>query len=109
MSSKNETKKLEIFTGTLDKANMFSRIGIVKQKRLVYGGKMAGKTFLRVEEVASELGVSPAYAYKLIRRLNGELEQRGFITINGRVSRQYFIEKLYGNTDGARRVHDDRI
>jgi len=70
---------------------------------------MAGKTFLRAEEVASELGVSPAYAYKLIRRLNGELEQRGYITISGRVSRQYFTEKLYGSADVVRRVHDDRI
>ncbi|MCL2438131.1 MAG: hypothetical protein FWC99_03440 [Coriobacteriia bacterium] len=71
---------------------------------------MAGKTFLRAGEVASELGVSPAYAYKLIRRLNAELEQRGFITINGRVSRQYFTEKLYGSTDtAARGARNDRI
>ena len=57
---------------------------------------MARSTFLRAAEVAQELGVSQAYAYKLIRKLNIELEERGFITINGRVSRQYFSEKLYG-------------
>lgn len=29
--------------------------------------------FMRVEEVAAELGVSVSYAYKVIRRLNDEL------------------------------------
>ncbi|MCL2882371.1 MAG: DNA-binding protein [Coriobacteriia bacterium] len=47
---------------------------------------MAAKTFLRASDVAQELGVSPAYAYKLIRKLNAELQERGFITINGRIS-----------------------
>jgi hypothetical protein len=57
---------------------------------------MAEKSFLRAEDVAEELGVSTAYAYKLIRELNSDLKKRGFITINGRISKQYFREKLYG-------------
>ena len=52
--------------------------------------------FMRVEEVAAELGVSVSYAYKVIRRLNEELGAKGFITIAGRVSRQYFEERVYG-------------
>ena len=36
------------------------------------------------------------YAYKLIRQLNEELKEKGFITITGRVNRQYFYERLYG-------------
>ena len=52
--------------------------------------------FIRVDEVASELGVSKPYAYKLIRQLNEELKNKGFITIAGRVNRQYFNERLYG-------------
>ena len=56
---------------------------------------MRDKTFLHAGEVAAELGVSKAYAYKLIRTLNNDLQKKGFITINGRVSRQYFREKLY--------------
>ena len=51
--------------------------------------------FIRAEEVADELGVSKPYAYKLIRQLNEELKDKGFITIAGRV-RQYFNERLYG-------------
>ena len=33
---------------------------------------------------------------KLIRKLNEELKAKGFITIAGRVNRQYFYERLYG-------------
>ena len=40
--------------------------------------------------------ISKPYAYKLIRRLNDELEAQGFITIAGRVNRQYFHKRLYG-------------
>lgn len=65
---------------------------------------MPRKTFLRADEVAAELGVSVAYAYKLIKKLNNELEEQGFITINGRINRQYFTEKLYGKG-----VHDERL
>lgn len=51
--------------------------------------------FINAEEVASELGVSKPYAYKLIRQLNEELKGKGFITVSGRVNRQYFNERFY--------------
>lgn len=57
---------------------------------------MTNKTFIRVDEVAEELDVSKAYAYKIIRQLNDELSAKGFITVAGRISRQYFNEKIYG-------------
>ena len=52
--------------------------------------------FIRADDVAQELNVSKPYAYKLIRKLNEELKAQGFITIAGRVNRQYFYERLYG-------------
>ncbi len=52
--------------------------------------------FIRADEVAEELGISKPYAYKLIRKLNDELNEKGFVTIAGRVNRQYFNERLYG-------------
>lgn len=52
--------------------------------------------FIRADEVAQELDVSKPRAYKLIRQLNDELKAKGFITIAGRVNRQYFNERLYG-------------
>ena len=52
--------------------------------------------FIRVDEVAQELSVSKPYAYKLLKKLNEELKEQGFITIAGRVNRQYFEESHYG-------------
>lgn len=57
---------------------------------------MENASFMRVEEVAQELGISKSYAYKLIRQLNEELKSKGFITISGRINREYFNEWLYG-------------
>ena len=51
--------------------------------------------FMRAEEVARELEISKSYAYKLIQQLNAELRDKGYITIAGRVNRQYFRERLY--------------
>lgn len=56
---------------------------------------MAGTMFMRVEEVAEEMGVSIPYAYKLIRELNKELKATGCIAIAGRIDRKFFHEKFY--------------
>ena len=59
--------------------------------------------FMRADEVARELEVSRSYAYRLIQQLNAELRAKGYITIAGRVNRQYFRERLYG-TPASREV-----
>ena len=58
------------------------------------------------EEVARQLGVSRAYAYKVIRRLNEELERAGKITIPGKVSAAYFDERFFGDAIPGRRGAD---
>lgn len=58
-----------------------------------------GNKFIRVEEVAEELQVSVPYAYKIIRKLNNELKDKGFMTISGRVNRDYFYERFFGKTE----------
>ena len=60
---------------------------------------MTDKNFMRVEDVARELDVSKSYAYKIVQKLNKELEAKGYITISGRVNRQYFLERTcYGGS-----------
>ena len=62
---------------------------------------MTDKNFMRVEDVARELDVSKSYAYKVVQRLNKELEDMGYITISGRINRQYFLERTcYGSNSG---------
>ena len=61
---------------------------------------MEKRSFMRVDEGAAELGVSKSYAYKIVQRLNAELKAKGYLTISGRVSRQYFLEKAcYGEKE----------
>ncbi len=64
---------------------------------------MSNKIFMRVEEVAEEMGVSVPYAYKMIRRLNKELKEKGCITIAGRIDRKFFHEKFYSTKSNDER------
>ena len=60
---------------------------------------MQAQNFMRVEEVAQELGISKSHAYKVIHKLNAELREKGYLTISGRVNRNFFMEKFcYGKT-----------
>ncbi len=51
--------------------------------------------FMRVDEVAELMGISESCAYKIMRKLNKELEQQGKITTAGRISRKYLFERIY--------------
>ena len=58
---------------------------------------MQAQNFMRVEEVAQELGISKSHASKVIHKLNAELREKGYLTISGRVNRNFFMEKFcYG-------------
>jgi len=51
--------------------------------------------YIQVKEVMEICSVSETHAYRIMRRLNKELEAKGFVTTAGRVSRKYFMERLY--------------
>ena len=53
---------------------------------------------MRVEEVAQELGISKSHAYKVIHKLNAELREKGYLTISGRVNRNFFICSEFRHT-----------
>lgn len=50
--------------------------------------------FMRVDEVAKVLDVSESYAYKIIKKLNKELAEKGKIVVSGRVNRKYFHQRI---------------
>lgn len=52
--------------------------------------------YYSANDIAQMLGISKSGAYSIIRKLNSELESRGFIVIQGKVSKAYFEEKWYG-------------
>ena len=53
------------------------------------------RKFITADEVSELLGVAKPTAYKLIRKMNDELNAQGYITVAGRVSRKFFEEKTY--------------
>ena len=76
---------------------MFSCGGPISSKG---GDFLYENSFMRVDDVAMELGISKSHAYKIMQRLNTELKQKGFLTISGRVNRKFFMEKFcYSGTE----------
>ena len=53
---------------------------------------------MSVEKVMQAAGVGRNTAYKIIKKLNAELETMGKLTFSGRVNRRYFEERF--NYDG---------
>ena len=59
------------------------------------GAKMSDNSiFMRVDEVAKVLDASESYAYKIIKKLNKELAEKGKIVVSGRVNRKYFYQRI---------------
>lgn len=53
------------------------------------------KRFLTATDVAEILDVSRSTAYRIIKRLNAELNKEGKITVAGKISAKYFYENTY--------------
>lgn len=51
---------------------------------------------LRAKDIAEMCQISESKAYQIIKQLNDELKEKGFIVFRGRVSKMYFMEKMYG-------------
>jgi len=51
---------------------------------------------MTADDVANELGISKGHAYKMIRQLNEELQNSGFIVISGKIPRAFWEKKFYG-------------
>lgn len=64
---------------------------------------MESASFMKVDEVAQELGVSKSYAYKIVQKLNAELAKKGYMVISGRVNKQYFMEHTCYGADKKER------
>ena len=57
------------------------------------------KIYITADEVSELLGVSKGYAYKLIRKLNKELEDSGYIVMSGKVPKRYFEKRWFGYSE----------
>ena len=62
---------------------------------------MNEKIYYNAEEVSKMLGVSMGKSYKILRGMNKDLADRGFLTIAGKIPVEYFKEKWYGSAKEA--------
>ena len=61
---------------------------------------MEDELFVNEDTIANDFKVSKGFAYRMIREMNAELKARGYITVAGRVSKKYYLERIYGGKDG---------
>lgn len=54
------------------------------------------KMYFTASELAEILGISVGHAYKIIRRLNDELQKEGYIVIAGKVPKRYVEKRCFG-------------
>lgn len=63
-------------------------------------------TYYFVEDLMTLLGLSRSKCYKIIKQLNEELEEQGYITISGRVPKSYCNQRFFsGLEDRPRRTN----
>ena len=65
---------------------------------------MNNNYMVTAQDVVDMLGVSKGYAYKIIRQLNKELEDSGYIVVSGKIPRAYWDKKFYGYQSGVTTV-----
>lgn len=52
--------------------------------------------FIKAAEISEVMGKSKSYGYKVVRELNKELSEKGYMIVEGQTNRQYFYERFYG-------------
>ena len=57
---------------------------------------MNEKIYYCAADIAAMLGVSTGKAYKILREMNKDLADKGFLTIAGKIPVEYFKERWYG-------------
>lgn len=51
--------------------------------------------FMNAEDISQELQISRSSAYKIIRQLNNELAEKGYLVVTGKVPQNYFVSRYY--------------
>lgn len=57
--------------------------------------KVKKPKYLNASDVQQLTGQSRASSYRIIKALNDELKEKGYMIIPGRISKKYFMERFY--------------
>lgn len=63
--------------------------------------------FLKADDVKDILNVSQAMGYKVIRQLNSELKEKGFLTLQGRIPIEYLCERFMIDEEEVKKYLDE--
>ena len=111
LTQKQLADKLKCATGTIQQYELGKRQPRIEQlKRMAKAlecpvielldledqkGSENMETYLATaKEVAAMLGVSESMSYKIIKECNQELRKKGYITVRGKVPREYLKERV---------------
>jgi prophage antirepressor-like protein len=75
---------------------------ILYRNKIKEGNDMNEKIYYSADDIAKMLGVSMGKSYKILREMNRDLSDKGFLTIAGKIPVEYFKEKWYGGAKEAR-------
>jgi transposase len=75
---------------------------ILYRNKTKKGNDMNEKIHYSADDIAKMLGVSMGKSYKILREMNRDLSDKGFLTIAGKIPVEYFKEKWYGGAKEAR-------
>ena len=59
---------------------------------------MNGKLYYTEKHISNMIGVGSTSAYAIIKKLNAELEAKGYIVVSGKIPKNYFNEKYFGGS-----------
>ena len=64
------------------------------------------KQYLSAKDLSELLGVSVSHSYKFIKLMNMELQEKGFLTVRGKVptayaKKRFFFEGIAENEEGV--------
>lgn len=66
------------------------------------------KIYYSAKDISEMLDISLASSYKIIRQMNEELKNKGYIIIQGKVPKAFFDEKWYGLSSMTEIVKESR-
>lgn len=48
---------------------------------------------MNATDISQELQISRSSAYKVIRKLNDELQEKGYLVVTGKIPKNYFVSR----------------
>lgn len=61
---------------------------------------MNEKRYYTALEVGKMIGVGRTSAYSIVKKLNKELSDKGYLVVDGKISKDYFESKYFSDPNG---------